>query len=98
MQINLSMISDTSEALERMKTMQQHMPGLNYSGDKSMRQAVSQPSYIQTGPPVFPEPVPTSTMRHPGPQYFEENRFVYKHATAKKNMCFRLREILKKGR
>ena len=77
MQINLSMISDTSEALERMKTMQQHMPGLNYSGDKSMRQAVSQPSYIQTGPPVFPEPVPTSTMRHPGPQYFEENRFVY---------------------
>ena len=77
MQVNLSMLSDTSEALERMKTMQQHMPGLNYSGDKSMRQAVSQPSYIQTGPPVFPEPVPTSTMRHPGPQYFEENRFVY---------------------
>lgn len=65
---------DTSEALDRMKAMQQHMPGLNYSGDKGIRQAVSQSSYMQTGPPVFPEPIPSSTMRHPGPQYFEENR------------------------
>ena len=72
--------SEPSEAIERMKTMQQHMPGLNYSttvaggGDKGIRQNVSQPSYMQTGPPVFPEPIPSSAMRHPGPQYFEENR------------------------